>query len=815
MFSIIPNGAEYREFVLLKDGQGLLLRIAQPQDVPLVTAFMDAMSRQSLYMRFMAGVSQVPRKFIEDLCTGDPRERACVLAILGEGREEVLAGLGNYVGMGHNAADVAFLVADAFQGRGISTLILERLAGIAAGYGYSGFEADVLSENDRMIHVFKNSGFQPTQAIDGGVIHVEFPVSSPHAVQDRAETRERIATANSLVPLIKPKVVAVVGASREPSALGTLLFRNILRAGFAGAAHPVNPQAKAIEGVRAYPSLEELPEPPDLAIIAVPASKVLSVADRALKAGAKALLVLTAGFAETGAEGRRRQDRLVRLVRGRGARMVGPNCLGLLNTDPAVRLNASLATTMPPLGRIGFYSHSAALGLIILQYAAERGLGFSTFVSAGNRADVSGNDLLQFWEEDALTDIALLYLETFGNPRRFARIARRISIKKPVLCVKSARSGAGRRVALAHIAASPQNDEEVEALFQQAGVIRAETLEEMFDIALLLSTQPLPRGNRVAVVANSGGIATICADACEAHGMVLSGPGVMDLGAMARAEHYERACKQALEHDEVDALIATFACVGACDPSPVARAIRRAAIRAEKATGKAKPVLLSLMGASGAIPVGATAVGESGGPRRVFPSYRFPESAALALARVMPYVAFRSRPPGRLPWYEDAEPARARRVVEAALALRTRADTPEIFTGEKARDLLACFGLALRDKGAGSSPRKAVRLGLSLHADPDFGPLWRLHRQGKPSILRITPMTDADVSEVLLRLGLPLSSGIAATLGRLSQMVEELPWLCALEAKAVLVEAASDEAASIALEPGVKIVFRRTCFRTA
>ncbi len=777
MFAIIPDGAKYREFVLLKDGRSILLRLAQPEDADGVEQFINSRTRQTLALRFMAGVAKVSRKFVEDLCECDPRRWACLLAV--EGEDQRILGLGNYVGDGGNLAEVAFLVSEEEQGRGIATLILEKLGGLAAGAGFVGFEAEVLYENQKMIRVFRDSGYETRQAVEGGIIHVRFPLNAPEAMRERAATRERVAAANSMVPLLRPRAVAVVGASRDPSSLGNALFRNILQGRFKGAAYPVNPRATSIEGVRAYASLTDLPEAPDLVILAVPASKVLPLARKALDMGCRSLLVLAAGFGETGPEGARRQERLVKLVRSRGARLVGPNCLGLLNTDGAVQLNASLASTLPPRGRVGFFSHSAALGVVILQYAAERGLGFSTFVSAGNRADVSGNDLLQYWDEDPNTDLALLYLETFGNARRFARLARRISHRKPVLCVKSARSGAGRRMAQAHIGASPQNDAEVEALFQQAGVIRADTLEELFDIALLLSNQPLPRGNRVAVVSNSGGVATICADACESRGMEISGPGLVDLQATATAEQYEQACLQALQHPEVDALIATFACVGSCDPNAVARAIRRAAAKAERATGLAKPTLLSLMGVSGAIPVGLTPKGERG-VARIFPSYRFPESAALALSKAVDYARFRLLPPGRILGYEGMNPAAARKLVESSLQGLPREAPPLGVKGPQAKALLLPFGIPVMDGALEASRRRVL---LSLTVDPDFGPIWRFHRRGGASILRITPLTDLDIADVLARLELPKDCGLAETLGRLTQMVEELPWLHAFDAQ--------------------------------
>jgi acyl-CoA synthetase (NDP forming)/GNAT superfamily N-acetyltransferase len=782
VFAIIPEGADYREFVLLKDGRSILLRLAVPDDADQVEQFMNSRTKQTLALRFMAGVARVSRKFVEDLCACDPRRWACLLAV--EGEDQRILGLGNYVGDGGNLAEVAFVVSEEDQGRGIATLILEKLGGLAAGAGFVGFEAEVLFENQKMVRVFRDSGFETRQALEGGIIHVRFPLNAQEAMRERVATRERVAVANSLVPLLRPKTVAVVGASRDPSSLGNALFRNILQGRFKGTVYPVNPRAAAIEGVRAYASLTELPEAPDLVILAVPASKVLSLAKKSLDMGCRSLLVLAAGFAETGPEGARRQERLVKLVRSRGARLVGPNCLGLLNTDAAVQLNASLASALPPRGRVGFFSHSAALGVVILQYAAERGLGFSTFVSAGNRADVSGNDLVQYWEEDPDTDLALLYLETFGNARRFARLARRMSHRKPILCVKSARSGAGRRMAQAHIGASPQNDAEVEALFQQAGVIRADTLEELFDIALLLSHQPLPRGNRVAVVSNSGGVATICADACESRGMEIAGPGLVDLQATATAEHYEQACLQALQHPDVDALIATFACVGSCDPSAIARAIRRAAVKAERATGLAKPTLLSLMGVSGAVPVGLVPKGDRGAAARTFPSYRFPESAALALSKVVDYARFRLLPPGRILGYEGMNAAAARKLVESSLQGIPREAPPQVMKGPQALALLGHFGLPLEGGQPQVSPRKrSLRVVLSLTVDPDFGPIWRFHRRGVPSILRITPLTDLDISGVMEALHIPAACGMAETLGRLTQMVEELPWLHAFGAQ--------------------------------
>jgi len=782
MFRIIPEGKNFSEYVLLRDGQSVCLRTATEADIPAVEAFMRGVSPESLQMRFMGAIALVSRSVIETLCSGEPGDRLSLLAVIGHEADSRVVGIGNYLSLGVGGkAEVAFLVQDEYQGRGVSTLLLERLAGIAAGHGFVGFEAEVLYENQAMINVFRDSGFEVQQGLDGGSIHVTFPVGGLASLRERVELRDRIATANSLVPLLQPHTVAVVGASRDPDAMGSLIFRDILRGDFSGTVYPVNNQAGSVHGVRAYSSVGELPERADLAVVAVPAGKVLEVADEALHCGTKGLLVITSGFAESGAAGTAEQKKLLEMVRSHGARLIGPNCLGIINTHPDVSLNASLAPQMPPRGRIGFYSHSAALGLVILNYAAERGLGFSTFVSAGNRADVSGNDLLQFWEEDPSTDIALLYLETFGNARRFARIARRISYRKPVLCVKSARSRAGGAMARAHIGAVALNDTEVDALFRQAGVIRADTLEELFDVAVLLAHQPLPRGNRVAIISNSGGVLTICADACEAHGLVVAGPGAIDLGPLAAVEAYERAVQETMEHGDVDALIAIFACVGDCDPNLVGRGIRRGVLRAERRTGVSKPALLCLMGAAGAVRFGAEKAGGPVPARHVFPSYRFPESAAAALGRAAQYGAFRRRPGGRILWYEDVDSGTARQEVKSLIE-STSGDVLWL-EGEPAWKILRYFGIQTVAAASIPGPADPEYAMLEVRSDPNFGPLICLLREGKPPLVRITPLTDHDIREIVEIGEIPAECGVEELLGRISQLVEELPWLCGMQAE--------------------------------
>ncbi len=780
MFRVIPEGPAFREHVLLKDGQGLLLRAATPADVGLVEAFTRRVSRESLRLRFMASVSEVSRKTIESLCSGDFGERGCLLASVLEGDSERVVGLGNYLAVGDGrSAELAFLVEDEFQGRGISSLLLERLAGIAAAQGYVEFSAEVLPENQVMMKVFADSGFVVHRVWGADAVHVELPVTGASAQRERAELRERLAVASSLAPVLRPRVVAVIGASREPTAIGNMVFRHLLAAGFTGTVYPVNPQASSVHGVRAYASLADLPEPIDLAIIAVPAEAVQEVAEHAVQRGARGLVVMTAGFAEAGPDGLARQQRLVELVRAHGVRLVGPSCLGFMNTSPDVRLNASLGPTLAERGRVGFFSHSAALGLVILEYAQTRGIGFSTFVSAGNRADVSGNDLLQYWLEDADTDIALLYLESFGNPRRFARVARRVGAKKPILCVKGARSRAGWRAAAARSGLPSAGESEVEALFQQTGVIRAETLDEMFDVAVLLTHQSLPPGNRVAVIANSAGVTTLLADAADANGLTLGGPALVNLGAFTTPERYEEAVSSALAHPEVDAVVVAYACVGECQPERVTAAIGDAADRVVSAGGIDKPVLVCIMGAHG------TVSSVSGGNRRVFPAYRFPEAALRALGRVARYAAFRRRPPDTVVWHEGVDAAAARREVQAALA-EVDSDEPVKLAPAVTARVLRAFGIGIEE----TDDRDWV-LAIRVRPDPLFGPLIELSLPGGSAVERITPLTTNDVAEALEAIGAPRQGAVAETIGRVSQLVEELPWVWSLEVLVTAKPAAS------------------------
>ena len=566
--------------------------------------------------------------------------------------------------------------------------------------------------------------------------------------------------------------------SRHSSSIGYLIFKNILNAGFNGEVFPVNPQIGSIDGIRAYPSSKELPRQIDLAVIAVRAEKVFEVAKEAIEAGAKGLVVVSAGFSDAGKEGKQRQKKLVELVRTNGVRLLGPSCLGLMNTNPGIKLNASMAPQIMTQGQTGFFSHSAALGLVILDYAKEKGLGFSTFVSAGNRADVSGNDLLLYWEEDPETKFAILYLETFGNPRRFVRIARRMSYKKPILCVKGARSSVGKRTVEAKSGTSAAGEREVEALFQQTGIILAPNLEDIFDVAVVLAHQPLPRGNCVTIIANSSGMATIFADACEMNELEITGPGVIDLGAFTSPNKYEEAVLKAHLSDKVDSLLVGFACVGNCDTKMFADAIKRGISKAEQKTGQKKPVLLCLMGAVGTVSL----IDENNNGHRKFPSFRFPELAVNALGRIVRYVDFKKQPLGNLIWYDKVDAAKARQLIQKILLEKTSTDQVISLDKKSVVELLECF----RIKTTSDQHSHLDIVNVKIKPDPLFGPLLEIKVPDYDTILRITPITDRDLEETLQQIRCNKEGGLSQTLGKFSQMVEEIPWLWELNAKVVL-----------------------------
>jgi acetyl coenzyme A synthetase (ADP forming)-like protein len=698
--------------VILRDGGTLRLRPPTADDADALVAFFEHLSDRSLYLRFH-GSRHVSLQLVEPDLDPDWVERGALVGTLGE---RVVA-LASFVRLRDPAvAEIAFAVADEDQGRGIGTRLLEQLAQRAAESGIERFVADVLADNPRALSVFAEAGWELTREREAGEVELRFPIAPTERFRARVEERDHVAVTASLRPFFTPTSVAVVGASRRRGSIGGELFRNVLEADFAGAAYPVNRDASPVAGVRAFRSIGEIPDRVELAVICLPGERVLAAADDALGAGVPALCVISAGFAETGPEGRARQEALLALVRAHGARLVGPNCLGIASS--AVALNATFAPRALPKGRIGFSSQSGALGLALLEKAAERRLGFSAFVSIGNKADVSSNDLLEWWEDDPETDVVLLYLESFGNPRKFGRLARRIAGKKPILALKAGTTGAGARAASSHTAALAGSDAAIDALFGQAGVMRARTLEELVDVAALLSTQPLPAGRNVAVVTNAGGLGILCADACEAVGLSLPEPtdetrqalepalpveasvaNPIDLLGSATASTYEAALPPLLADPRIDAVIVLFVPPVVAGADEVAVAIRNAVVRA----AAAKPVLAVVLSAEG---TPATLLDESS-PVATFP---YPESAARALGFAAERAEWLRRPAGAVPVLDGIDVAAARTLVDDALGGADEA----WLDAAQTRALLTAYGIPLVPERLASSVDEALEAAREL-----------------------------------------------------------------------------------------------------
>lgn len=516
--------------------------------------------------------------------------------------------------------------------------------------------------------------------------------------------------------VLRPRSIAVIGASRKPNTIGYQILENLVRHGFAGPVYPVNPTADAVHSIRAYPSVEAIADEIDLAIIVVPKQHVCGAAEACGRKGVKGLVVISAGFAEVGGSGVERQKTLMEIVRRYGMRLVGPNCMGVLNTAPDRSMNATFAPTMPPPGPVSFMSQSGAMGVTILDYAKEYGIGISQFVSVGNKPDVSGNDLIQYWANDEQTGVILMYLENFGNPRKFTQLAREITRRKPIIAVKSGRSVAGARAASSHTGALAGTDAATDALLRQCGVLRADTVEEMFDLAMAFSHQPVPRGNRVAIVTNAGGPGIIIADACEAHGLVVtelteatrallaehfpeeaSLTNPVDMIASATPQSYRIAVEAVLADPNVDAVVATFVPPLGVRQEDVAEAIVSVA-----AGQTEKPVMAVLMGREG-LPQGLAELNAAG-----IPGYRFPESGVRALAAMYRYRRWLERPVGEVRAF-DVDREQVAGIIAAA-----RAEGREKLSETEVMRVLEAYGIPVAPYAVARTADEAARAGAEI-----------------------------------------------------------------------------------------------------
>ena len=741
--------AHWEADVVLRDGGTARIRPITVDDAERLVSFYEQVSDESKYYRFFAPYPRLSAKDVHRFTHHDFVDRVGLAATVGGEfiatvRYDRINADGLPASSPADEAEVAFLVQDAHQGRGVASALLEHVAAVARERGIRRFAAEVLPANNKMIKVFTDAGYTQKRSFEDGVVRLEFdlePTDRSLAVQ---RAREQRAEARSVQRLLAPGSVAVIGAGRTPGGVGRSVLDNLRDAGFTGRLYAVNRalQDKELDGVPAYRSVRDIPEPVDLAVVAVPAPLVPEVVAECGEHGVQGLVVVSAGYAESGRAGRERQRELVRQARTYGMRIIGPNAFGVINTSPDVRLNASLAPEMPRPGRIGLFAQSGAIGIALLSRLHRRGggvtgvTGVSTFVSSGNRADVSGNDVVQYWYDDPDTDVALMYLESIGNPRKFTRLARRTAASKPLVVVQGARHGGAAPQGHA-VQATRLPHATVSALLRQAGVIRVDTITELVDAGLLLARQPLPAGPRVAILGNSESLGLLTYDACLAQGLRPLPP--LDLTTAASAEDFHAAVSRALADDACDAVVVTA--IPALGETSVADEALAEALRSAAAAAPAKPVLVvhvelgglaeALSAAASTAPqADATAPGVASGARpfrleerlpaeeaapedaRLIPAYPAAERAVRALAEAVKYAQWRreAAEPGKVPEYEDIDEKGAAVLIDSLLA-----QGQGLTLGpEDACELLGRYGIDVRRALPAPTPDDAVAAARTL-----------------------------------------------------------------------------------------------------
>ncbi|MEU9269391.1 GNAT family N-acetyltransferase [Streptomyces sp. NPDC048251] len=737
--------AHWEADVVLRDGGTARIRPITVDDAERLVSFYEQVSDESKYYRFFAPYPRLSDKDVHRFTHHDFVDRVGLAATVGGEfiatvRYDRIGADGMAASAPADEAEVAFLVQDAHQGRGVASALLEHIAAVARERDIRRFAAEVLPANNKMIKVFTDAGYTQKRSFEDGVVRLEFglePTERSVAVQ---RAREQRAEAHSVGRLLAPGSVAVVGTGRSPGGVGRSVLGNLREAGFTGRLYAVNKafpeDLKELDGVPAHRSVRDIAEPVDLAVVAVPAEQVPEAVTECGEHGVQGLVVLSAGYAESGPDGRERQRELVRHARAYGMRIIGPNAFGVINTSPEVRLNASLAPEMPRPGRIGLFAQSGAIGIALLSRLHRRGggvtgvTGVSTFISSGNRADVSGNDVLQYWYDDPDTDVALMYLESIGNPRKFTRLARRTAAAKPLVVVQGAGSApqghAVRATRLPHATVS--------ALLRQAGVIRVDTITELVDAGLLLARQPLPTGPRVAILGNSESLGLLTYDACLSEGLRPLPP--LDLTTEASAQDFHAALARALADETCDAVVVTaIPAIGERSPgdAELAEALRSAA-----AAAPAKPVLVvhvelgglatALSAATSTapraeaaprartdVPDGAqpvpTAVAAPEGTHLI-PAYPAAERAVRALAEAVKYAHWRreAADAGKVPEYEDIDEKGAAELIGGLLA---RGQGLTLGTDETC-ELLGRYGIRTRRAIPAPTPDEAARAAAAL-----------------------------------------------------------------------------------------------------
>jgi len=677
-----------RSYALLADGTTLTIRSAGPGDYEAVKRLHEAMSPENLYFRFFS-LSRVSAEWeARRVCLDN---RPGMVALVGLAGDEVV-GVASCELTGDVAtAEAALAVADSMHRHGVATLLLEHLVSLARANGVKVLSAEVLADNYAVLHVLSDSGLAVRRRLSNGVVELSIPVprtaalGEASAYLDAVAGRDKHADVASLQPLLAPRSVAVVGAGRRTGSVGRTILLNIRDAGFGGRLYAVSPHAREIEGIPCVPSVAALPEPPDLAVVSVPAARVVEVARECGDCGVRSLMVVTAVLTPA------QESSLLEATRRGGMRLVGPASYGV--EVPGIGLAATPAASRPSAGRTGVIVQSGGEGAALLEQFSRLGIGISSFAALGGKLDVSGTDMLLWCEADNTTELVVLHLESFGNPRRFARTARRVGAKIPILTVHAGRSAPGPRAVASHTARAAAPLITRQALFEQAGIIATAGFGELLDTAALIASQPLPAGNVAAVVANGGGAGALAADACTEAGLAVAATGAatrgrlrevlpagafvdgpVDTTAAVSPEAFGEALRVAAAEDGVAALIAVIVRSVSADLFPVLTAARLPVPVAAVVLDQPEAVRL--------LPGEGLAV----------PAYAYPEAAARALARAARYGSWRSRPPGTVPEFADVRAAQARSIVDSFLA---RMPGGGWLSAEEADGLLRCYGLPM------------------------------------------------------------------------------------------------------------------------
>jgi acyl-CoA synthetase (NDP forming)/RimJ/RimL family protein N-acetyltransferase len=689
--------------VVLRDGGTAHLRPVTPLDAEALQRMHVAQSPESTFLRFFSPMPRLTETLLKQFTVVDHTNQVAIVALIGG----EIVGVARYDRLDHRQAEVAFNVSDAHQGRGMGSVLLEHLAAAARERGISRFVADVLPQNLKMVAVFREAGYAVTDHFDRGVVELAFDIDPTDRSMAVMEAREHGSEAASLSALLQPSSIVVIGASRDPESIGARVLQHIVDGGFTGLVYAVNPAASQVRGVHCYADVSQVPAPVDVALVVVPAGAVLDAVQHCRQAGVRGLIVMSEGFAELDDEGVDRQRELVRVARANGMRLIGPNSMGLLNTNPQICLNASLARQLPPAGGLGLFSQSGALGVAVLASASRRGLGVSSFISAGNRADVSGNDCLQYWEEDPSTAVVGLYLESMGNARKFSRIARRLSAKKPVIVVKSGASGYG--VPPGHVVpASAAPREALEALLSQAGVIRVDNMHQLFNVAQLLLHQPLPAGARIGIVGNSQAMAVLVADAAISEGLSVAAEPVT-VSSEPSIQEFREALERCYAQEGIDAVVACFIPPLGTISSAMFRALSEVSATSAKTT---VACLLGVRGVKGveSDPLPPPAAGDS---TRLLPTYPTPEDAVLALASVVRYGQWRRRDSGVRVDPSGIDRAGARQLIERLLS-EAELDAHVQMEADDLSTLLGCYGLSIWPSAPVETEKEAVEAAEAL-----------------------------------------------------------------------------------------------------